>query len=493
MKSFNQLIEECEGHIRSGRADLAAKKLAALNTAEVPRESRLPLATLCRRASLTSVGLRLLAPIVHPERNKWRAEASQKELAEYAVLLFRNGSTQEALITLDKVDAREVPEQPMYRGFCHIFQWEYDQAADYLQVYLDSEPAAYSAFVARVNLAAALVSASRLDEALKLLDANIETARANDYHRLLGNCFELRAQVYLRYGDYKKSRGDLSEAAKIFGSEQTTTDQLFVAKWQSVLESIESRQTTPLVSFREKALALRHWESVRDTDFYFLKVAFEQERFEHLLFGTPYGSYRKRLLKEMTAKPNSDSFLYGAKNAPCLDLSTGELTGSTLLKPGQKSHQLLTVLLKDFYKPIRLGGLFAELFPDEKFDIFTSPNRIHQLLFRTRHWLESNQIPVALEEVEGNYSLRITGEFSFRVALEREAEESHEVMWRKLNRLKGDSAVVSAKEAREALGMSRSAFHRLSVWALETGLAQKQGNGNAVRYRISDTKIERAA
>jgi hypothetical protein len=195
MKPFELIVSHCDQEIRAGRTAQAAKELQQLNTAKVPREWRLPLANLCRRAGLLNTGMRLLTPVVHPERTKTGDTASNAELAEYGVLLHRIGATREALHTLEKVNTIEVPDALLYRSFCHFSEWEYEGATKALEAYTTQTSSGYMNFVARVNLASAYVGGERFEQALDLLARNIEEARANSYSRLQGNCHELRAQV----------------------------------------------------------------------------------------------------------------------------------------------------------------------------------------------------------------------------------------------------------------------------------------------------------
>jgi hypothetical protein len=139
MLPFELLISECDADIRAGRSAQAAKRLQQLNSVRVPREFRLPLANICRRAGLLNLGMRLLTPIVHPERAKAGVQATSAEMAEYGVLLHRLGATREALQTLDKADPRQVPDALLFRSFCHFSEWEFSGATKALEEYLKQE------------------------------------------------------------------------------------------------------------------------------------------------------------------------------------------------------------------------------------------------------------------------------------------------------------------------------------------------------------------
>src|SRR4051812_45789308 len=110
MNDFRVLIQSCEEAIRSGKLSQAIAYLTAINTAAVPREFRLPIARLCRRTLLVALGLRLLTPIIYPTQKKFNVIPTPEELAEYAVLLQRQGSNREALAILSQISFRQVPD-----------------------------------------------------------------------------------------------------------------------------------------------------------------------------------------------------------------------------------------------------------------------------------------------------------------------------------------------------------------------------------------------
>ena len=277
---------QCEADVRGGHAQLAARRIGEVSLSRLPRELRLPLANVCRRAQLISLGLKILAPAIHPE-SRLEAPASSGENAEYAVLLTRLGAIEEALSYLDRASEAEVREVRLYKAFCRFNQWDYALALPDLQTYLTADLEPYPRLIGRVNLAACLVALRHFDEAEALLTENIRLAKTGGFARLRGNCHELRAQVHLLTGDPAKAKRDLDRAAGLLGSE-ATFDELFVRKWRAVIESQESRSIEPLEKFKAEALARNDSESLREADSFALKITFDERRFEHLLFGTPF-------------------------------------------------------------------------------------------------------------------------------------------------------------------------------------------------------------
>ena len=449
-----------------------------INTAQVPRSLRLPLANLCRRAGLVSVGLRLLSPLVYPEKSGVEMPATSAEVAEYAVLLERCGSTKEALQLLSRVNTIEVPEARLYRAFSLFTQWEYQAAIPELEQFLKSDASPYSIFVGRVNLAAALV-VTELDKkrALDLLSENIEIAEKNNYVRLHGNCLELLAQVHIQDGDWTKAQQSLDTAESFFGSARVH-DQLFVRKWQAVIDAFRTKSASPLLTFREEALLRGEPEGARDADLFSLMVEFDERRFNHLYFGTPFPAYRERIRQKLGRVPTVSEFSYGDASAPGIDL------GQEL--PAKGLHRLFEALLKDFYCAPRVGGLFVELFPEETFNIFTSPKRVHQAVLRARRYLEGLGAPVEISCEDGSFALKMTGPFSFRVPLEAQLVDPNQAHLRVLREAFAGRE-FTAKDAREKLALSPSTFKRFATWAIEEGELTRLGAGSSTWYSISES------
>src|SRR3954471_14229944 len=101
MRDFSKLVNECEALIRSGQDHKVSRELAKLNTAKVARKWRLPIANIARRTSQITIGLRLLTPVVRSENNE--NKPTPEELCEYAILLQRAGSVNEALSILENL------------------------------------------------------------------------------------------------------------------------------------------------------------------------------------------------------------------------------------------------------------------------------------------------------------------------------------------------------------------------------------------------------
>src|SRR5262249_1530027 len=126
-----------------------------------------------------------------------------------------------------------------------------------------------------------------------------------------------------------------------------------------------------------KALASHNWEDARLADLYSVQIDFKNSKFLHLIFGTPFQGFRTKIYNEIGHKPDRSTYYLGEKQAPRLDLANGEIGGLPAFNVGRKIHQLIEILLRDFYHPLRIAGIFSELFPGEHFDVSSSPDRTH--------------------------------------------------------------------------------------------------------------------
>jgi hypothetical protein len=332
-----------------------------------------------------------------------------------------------------------------------------------------------------VNLASALLATDQTDRATKLIDENIRLAETRGHARLHGNCLEMRGQLHILNRAYDKAFADLRDAGTLLDL-QPTHDRLYVEKWNAVTEALKGKTTRPLLAFREKARHAKHWESLREVDLFLLKVEFDQERFDHLIFGTPYAPYRWRICRLLDRMPAKTEYLHGRSAGRVFDLMTGKLDGEPIVNPGKKTHQLIEILTRDLYAPIKIGGLFAELFPGEYFDIHSSTLRVHQVLRRARRWIERHDLPLELHSSHGYYSLGMGEGLTIRIPFDRPEIGTFALEFRKLCRLIPERE-FSPSQARRQLRLSATSFNRFIKWSLERNLVARHGQGRAIRYR----------
>ncbi len=477
--TLEELLNRCDEWVRSGQVARAAAEIRRLNLAQIPRLNRLPLARLCRRAGLITSGVKLLRPLIRDER-EMEQKASLGEVCEYAALLTRIGLVDEAAQLLEKADTRRAPEAELFTSYCHIMRWDYERAIPHLRAFISATPEPYMRQIARVNLSAALVATQDWLAAEELLNGLISDLEASQSRRLLGNCLELRSQIYLGREKIEECRSDLARAGEIFSTNESY-DMILVRKWLAYLEALDAESPTALKSFRALAAKNRHWESVREADFLSLKVRFHQPTLDHLYFGTPFSAYRSRIEREI-GRPPGPHFSFGGNRREYLDLQTGEVKGRIAADPPRKVHRLVDLLLQDFYVPIRTGPLFAGLYPGEYYDPHSSPLRVRQVMRRLRRWIESEHLPLTVMTERGAFRLKTAGPFSVQVPVR--IAHAPEVLSEaeRLRRHFAEGTSFQMNEACRGLSLSRSSFHRLAQKMIERGELERQGVGKATHY-----------
>ncbi|MGZ3745406.1 MAG: hypothetical protein ACXWRA_16530, partial [Pseudobdellovibrionaceae bacterium] len=327
---FQTLIEQCDLALRRGEIGLATELLKSLKYSKVPREFRLPLAKLCRRSGLWINGLRLLGKLVRPPE-EGHPQATEVEMAEYALLLMKGGAIEEAKYILQNLSPQSVPELEMYQAFCEMAGWNYGETILLLKKYLASATNEYQKLIAKVNLAAALVWEEHTAEASVAVENLIYEAKSSNSLRLLANGLELRSQILIQAGDFEGCRKSLETANKLL-SEGSSSDRLFIYKWQAICMALKNKNQQPLQDFRKIAESSLQWESVRECDFFSLRISFDEDLFRHLIMGTPHEPYRIKVCQTLNQAMPEGTFLYGAKDSPYLDLQTGLCTSGASLK-----------------------------------------------------------------------------------------------------------------------------------------------------------------
>jgi hypothetical protein len=479
--NFEQLILQADHLLRGGQGQRVAELVASLQLSKIPRPYRLPMADICRRAGLIYEGLRILSFVVDADSTD--GAPTSPEMAGYAALLQKNSSLNEAMQMLKQVDPSVAPESLLYRAFCHFGRWEYQESISVLESYRDLCASPYARLVACVNLASALVATENWESALIQIENNIRNAEELQARRLIGNSLEMRAQYHLHTANFQAAQADLEQALSYIGGE-LTSDQLFILKWRAVLASTRTGDISPLQDFKKAALDRRHFESVREADFHALKCRFDENQFRYLYFGTPFKSYRRKILKYLGAAPLPEKWSLGAGKDYSLDLQTGTTTPAHLFTPGDKIHQILSSLWRDFYQPVRLGTLFADLFPEERFNPWTSPNRVHQLLRRTRRQLESAGFPIQINDENNAYKISAAPSVQVLLAAERGPVGRDQILIRKLREALGEN-YFSASEAQNILQTSSATVHRLLRRGVDDGLLHSAGHGPGRRYSIA--------
>lgn len=479
---YDLINKQCDESLKAGRGQEAATILNKINISEVPRQWRLPLARLCRRAGTITTGLKLLTTIVRPKAREGSSDATPSEWAEYAALLNLNGAVAEAEQILAELPVKQAPETDLFIAFCHFGQWEYEAAVPHLRRYISVQSDFYARLVGQVNLASALLGSMAYEEAEQLLEELIGLASEKKLLRLAVNSREMFSQMLIRRGDLALAEVELKKLLIQLESD-STSDLFFVRKWLAIAESLSKGDDGALQEFRLSALQRGDWESLREADLYLQKLRHNEEEFNHLYFGTPYLAYRQRIELETGRRPSTDFFIFGLQKNRCLRLCTGEWDLGSL-KPAKAAHHTLRALTRDLYRPMSIGGMFAEIYPGEHFNVFHSPMRLHQVLRRARKEFAMAKLPLQIVENSGRYVLKKDITLSIELPLDTSPIEWSAVLLQRLVSRLGPGSDFVPRQACQLLKISSQSFQRLATWALGKGLLARYGSGAATGYRL---------
>lgn len=483
-------LEQLETLTRAGSFAPVVKHLTEINTKKIPRVEIARYANLANRVDFARFTMRVLNPIVRGEEGLL-VPANDAEKSEYADALRRMGLVGEAVQIFSEVDSVKHPVVLLRTALCLFNQWKYDEAIPHLEKYRKAvENDAYARRIATLNLAAAYV-AERLDErALRLLKPLRNETKAANNQLLYMNTLELMTQVFVRLNAWNAVDDAMAEAAHV-ATDASTRYARYVRKWKSIADSLKSGVVSQdLYACRAEAETNRDWETIRECDLYISHIARDRKLLEQLYFGTPYPSYRKRILDLVGPDlPQQRDHLWYPGKAPSspratIRLSLGAIeNGESALETGQVPHRLLILLCRDFYRPLTQGAAFSNLYAGEHFMQQGSTNRVCQSVRRLRAWLEEVAPGLEVEVVDGSYRLRGDGSVGIRVPREPLPLDVRPLEWHAV-KLAVDKNLFSKRDVMRVQNCSDSAAKRLLNWALENGRAQTVEWGAKTKYKI---------
>jgi tetratricopeptide (TPR) repeat protein len=494
--NYEKFLIEADKLIKEGKNQLVAKSISTLERSKIPRIHYATLSSLAIRVHQNNFVIKLLAPLVHSE-TPLAVPLSPVELGSYACALALVGANEEALELFESLETEDQPDIYLQRSLALFRIWEADKAIPFLSKYIESEKTTpYRKIVGRVNRFAAYISTLDTPEEVLIEEAAslLAITKAEGHHLLHANCLELKAQfLLLRKERFDEAIDTLKEAQAIFEGKDSLYS-LFVSKWLAIAELLNEGPKEHLVKnlkdIRQQALERHHWESVRECDLFLAKSTGDKELFLQLYFGTPFESYRKRMLT--LVQPDYEiprTLVRQLGEGPSeltFDLIKGQLDSDPTkkIKLGGLVHRLFVCLGQDSYKPIRIPAIGRFLFPEEYYDPQITSHKVHQIIGRLREWFEENEIPLQVQQYSGHYSLKATKPIGLRILSGSSKEPADLSPIHALEDNFGESD-FSATEAASALKVSLSTVHRLLRKGVKGGEVDKIGQGKNSRYFVN--------
>lgn len=497
---YSENYQAIEASIVAGQHEKGLQLLKLIQPKTLPFAWSTKFAELANRFHQPLFALKALHRFINPEK-PFHQKAADKQKMIYGYSLCLLGATGEALDLLNSVQSVVSPEVNFTKALTYFRQWNYVQSIPLLRQYIaDPNLDDYRRVIGEVNLAAALIAMSDWDQALPLLHQIQSICRDRNYELLLGNCFELEAQVLFFQKKYDLALERLAIARTLLEN-QKGLYLLFVDKWIHVCHLFKNPTAENLLNLqqvRSQAVLLEEREIIRECEL-FEAIAMQNELLlKKVIMGTPSEHYRQRARQ-----------LYG-RNFNALgqfgwDLNgqAGDDSSTIILNPYEKKSDstalyerpqllaLLEALTLDFYRPCHLGGLFKSIYPDELFNPYTSPARVLRLLKRLDQWFTANKYPLRIDFKKSEFSIQATG--AVRVIIHRGQKLSAAgARWTELKSAFKNRTFTTAKVS-SVMGLSATSAQRLVKQALAEGKIQAFGHGRSTTYKFSSIKKIKSA
>lgn len=475
--------------IRQSQQGPARDELLKTNFKKVPREQVAAFADLARRLNMPKIMLSLLKPIVRKEIPS-APPPTPLESALYATALSRLGVFTEAQNILKKIDPVDTPEVLLFSAQNFMLQWDYLGAIPKLKKYVArAEITPYARLVGKVNLASSLIGEMLWNEAEVLLSelvceldeaARFSTEEADAFSLLQANALGLMTHAAFLREDIRTAEKCVAESARLLAGSKSRYE-LLAKKWQAILNLFarpdDADQLGEFRKLKAEAVSARDWETARDFEFFEALSLRDDELFLRLYHGTPYTSYRKRIKKIYQPKiviPKMVEWKWNGSNSVnengpvrVFDLSKGcEVGGRANLTTQPMLYRLLQFLTKDFYRPVALGSVFSALYPKEKFNQETSPNRTYLVAKRLRKWFEVNDIPLDIEVENEWFRLRALRPYAIRISFQNFNISRNDAIFESVQKVFGVRKFAVEELATE-LDLTVSQSKKFLTWALK--------------------------
>jgi len=494
---YDRLLETVQGLLAAGKHRESALALRRLNSAKVPRRYAQRFGEIARRVNLPNLTLRLLGRYVSPVLNL-RRDATSEEVATYAAALTRAGAPEEALTLLQSVTDRKHADTLLFTSHSLFALWRYEESISVLREYLKLESLTpKQRVIGELNLSAALVHEEHWDAAKAVLKQVEDHTREKNLNDLVGHVWELWAQWAIGQRQWSET-ADYLQRARNPQAGGSALDHLFLDKWAALLSLLRDGATPEarglIAKVKSKARDLKHWETVRDSDYYLACAALDESLAIHLWFGTPLVPFRKRLVDNFRAPialPGRYHWQLG--EAPSLNKEVNFFDEKTSpVEPGSVAHRLALILVSDFYRPFRVASLFAKLFPGEYYNSTSSPPRIYQAVLTLRKIFAAEKLPLVLRESASGYVLSATE--PCRLVIEKGIAPAGKRDL-SLEKLKSHFLDVefTGPEAAARLDVPKRTLLRVLDRGLELKILRRTGQGKATVYQFVDDYEKKAA
>ncbi len=497
------ILKKVDDHIRSSNLSEASIILGTIDPKALKRASLAQYANLSRRLGHTDDAIKVLRPYVRP-KSKDPQSSTVDERMEYAMALIKLGALNEGVKILEPVDGDKYPNKFLYVSFAEITRWNYPDAASYLEKFVKhSQVDDYSKITAKINLFSCYIVMDVPEKAGALLEDLLRITSAEVAKRHRRNVLSMAAQFYVVQQNFEKASEFMGQAIEMMGV-KTSLDLMLLKKWDIVLRIHQAGANTfifdEINQLRKAATDIRNYEVVREAD-YLKAIYFKDEKLlEYLYMGTPFNSYKEKIVRNYEKVYQKDfpiwnSYRWALSEAghgpeivaagnDFLNVKNGDNSFSDLsLRPGLLGQRLLSLLTKDFYRPLGLFMVHDELFNENYFSPNSTPRKIYQMIYRLNCWFSEASTPLQIETKNNNFSLLAKQPLALIIGENKMIDIKLREFSDNIARCFND-AWFSRSEVAIALNLPTRTATKWLGDACKDGFVEKQGAGPKTRFRI---------
>lgn len=487
----DSFLDELDTLIKSGQGHLAREKLSAAKGQFIPRADRHLYSKMALRLGLPQKSYQFLKDIIVLEKDKMD-RLTDFERAQLGLTYKQLGATEYAKKTLSAIDHTKCPDADLYLAITHFNLWEYEQAIPLLRRYISSVRAdSQQEMIGYLNLASAYLFTDDFTQVEDCLNLAEERGLELRHQLVMANILELRAQLYIKQGNFSQATAVLHKAKSLI-KDETSNYALFVEKWFAIAALVEnptSNHVLPkLKSVRQKAFDLAHWETIRDIDFHHAIFLKDKFLFNRVYWGSAYASYRKKLVRYFGgAEGLTLDFLLSEHPEPEIVFDVRDRIAVAKIcneevKVDSVQIRLLQILLTDFYAPFKSVQLFFKIFPGENVDPDFAIQRVLNSVSKLNLFLKDKMPGIQVKASDHGYRLELQNSVGIRIGefqtLGRDSDQVVEILKKTYG-----GRIFSIVDAVEATNIPRRSLNRTILQAVEDGYLEKAGRGAATRYK----------
>ncbi len=446
-----------------------------------------------RRSGLPMYSIKLLRPWIFFDQ-ELRLESPPEFRSAYAAGLISLGAVPEGLRILSNVDSKDSPDSLFFSTLAFFQSWNYRKALSFLRKYLQSNKITeYQSLVGKVNMIAAFLSLDQFEEAEQLIESCLHEVNKYRLRLLQGNVMELKAQSLFLQKRYQEAKVFLNNSKSILESAGGFY-YIYAKKWDLLTQLYdlpkEKRSPKGFDELRKLAFDRGNFETLRDLDLHEGLLFNKEYLLNKVYFGTPYKTYRLRLLKQFPDKFElNKQFLLNESENPEIILDRqgplvvkGRLSIPTVPASVALAFQILT---SDIYKPVRLASFFSEFYKNEHFHPHTSPQRVLKVIRRLNLWFQSNHLPMTIISSNSSFHFKMEKNIGLLISKKTQFLSKNAIAWKKLFHDYGFHPFSIHQTTVIWPTLTLRQRQRLLQIAIQEKVLKVQGKGKSIRYVFS--------